>query len=241
MEKDNISKIISDDDKISRYLQGCMSIDEETEFVEKIKEDANLRQNAITQARLIKGMNDADMELINAFKNTNATDIDKIIANSTKKIAVNIIQSNRKLPIIKWLSIAATIAIIFICSYKGYDYYDTTRLGMQYANTFPISSITRGNSDSTVETELLALFDNVIKQKDLKSTTSRLEELWSLSQEDTYNDYTDYGPYIGWYLAIGYLEDYKKSKATKILEHMHNQYVHNYALNKAIMDIQNQL
>lgn len=241
MEKDNISKIISDDDKISRYLQGCMSIDEETVFVEKIKEDANLRQNAITQARLIKGMNDADMELINAFKNTNATDIDKIIANSTKKIAVNIIQSNRKLPIIKWLSIAATIAIIFICSYKGYDYYDTTRLGMQYANTFPISSITRGNSDTTVETELLALFDNVVKQNDLKSTTSRLEELWTLSQKDTYNDYTDYGPYIGWYLAIGYLEDYEKSKAKNVLVQMASTYPNVDSLGNNITSLINKL
>lgn len=234
---DEMSKYISDDDKICRYLQGNMSKSEETEFIEAIESDNVFRQNAITQARLIKGMRDADMELINAFKDTDTAEIESIGRDKDNPSLTNVMFQKLKLSFIKWLSIAATIAIILVGGYKGYDYYATTRLGMQYASTFPMSSITRGDSNSSVEIELTVLFNNVIERKDLKSTTSRLEELWNISQQDIYNEYTDYGPYIGWYLAIGYLEDYEKYKAKNILERMHNQYVNNYALNKAIMDI----
>lgn len=221
--QDEMSKYISDDDKICRYLQGDMSESEEAEFIEALETDDALRQNALIQARLIKGMKDADIELVNAFKDTDVAEIETISSYKSNPSAANVMSPKLKRPFVKWFSIAATVAIILVGGYKGYDYYNTTRLGMQYANTFPMSSITRGDLNSSVETELTILFSNVIERKDLKSTTSRLNELWNISQQDTYNDYTDYGPYIGWYLAIGYLEDYEKSKAKEILNRLNNQ------------------
>lgn len=220
--QDETSKFISDDDKICRYLQGNMSESEEMEFIEALKADNELRQNAVIQARLIKGMKDADIELINAFKDTDAMEIDICV---NRPVAANILAASitpikRKLSLSKWLSIAATVAILIVGGYKGYDYYETTRLGMQYANAFPISSITRGDSNSSIEAELTILFNNVVERKDLKSTTARLDELWNISQQDIYNDYTDYGPHIGWYLVIGYLEDYNKTKAKDILNQL---------------------
>lgn len=222
--KDKMSKYISDDDKICRYLQGNMSESEETEFIEALTTDNELRQNAITQAKLIKGMKDSDIELINAVKDTDVAEIESISSHKSNPSVAKVIPQKLKLPFVKWISIAATVGIIIVGGYKGYDYYETTRLGMQYANTFPMSSITRGDSNSNIEAELTTLFSNIIAQKDLKSTTSRLNELWNISQQDIYNDYTDYGPYIGWYLAIGYLEDYEKSKAFHILNEMEGQY-----------------
>ena len=118
---------------------------------------------------------------------------------------------------ITWLSVAASVTVLLFFGYKGYDYYDTTRLGMKYATVFPMETIVRGDTGTAVETELQTLFENVIERKDLSSTTKRLSELWDISNQETYNDYTDYSPYIGWYLAIGYLEDYEKEKAKSIL------------------------
>lgn len=221
--QDEMSKYISDDDRVCRYLQGNMSESEEAEFIEALKTDKGLRQNALIQARLIKGMKDADIELINAFKDTDVAEIETIGSNKSNMSVTNIVSQKLKLSFVKWFSIAATVAIILVGCYKGYDYYNVTRLGMQYANTFPMSSITRGDSNSNIEVELTILFNNVIERKDLKSTTSRLEELWNISQQDTYNDYTDYSSYIGWYLAIGYLEDYEKSKAREILNLLNDQ------------------
>lgn len=121
---------------------------------------------------------------------------------------------------IAWLSVAASVAVLLFAGYKGYDYYDTTRLGMKYATAFPMETLVRGETDDAVETELRMLFNNVVERKDLKETTKRLSELWELSNQETYNDYTDYAPYIGWYLAIGYLEDYEKGKAKVVLLNM---------------------
>ena len=111
-----------------------------------------------------------------------------------------------------------------LVGFKSYDYYDTTSLGREYSNTFPTSSIIRGEANADVEVELTTLFNNVAEGKDLDNTTSRLETLWELSKQDTYNDYTDYAPYIGWNLAIGYLENYEKTKAKNILMEMKRTY-----------------
>ena len=58
----------------------------------------------------------------------------------------------------------------------------------------------------------------------LDETITRLSVLWQTAKQDTYNDYTDYTPYIGWYLAIAYLEDYDKDKAKDILAEMEELY-----------------
>ena len=209
-------KIQSDivrDERISRYLKGKMNAQEEMKFLSDMESDDQLKQDAIAQARLVKGMAQVDHELIQELKNA-----------SDSKIAVSIGKKELRFrKPITWISIAASIVVILFAGYKGYDYYDTTRLGMEYANVFPMETIVRGNTDSTIESELQSLFDNVVDRKELTTTTTRLHELWDISNQDTYNDYTDYAPYIGWYLAIGYLEDYEKEKAKVVLKTMESQ------------------
>jgi hypothetical protein len=108
--------------------------------------------------------------------------------------------------------------------FKSYDYYDTTSLGREYANTFPVSTIVRGETNADIDTELTTLFNNVTEGKDLDNTTSRLKTLWDLAKQDTYNDYTDYAPYIGWNLAVGYLRNYEKAMARNVLSEMETIY-----------------
>ena len=206
----NIQSILDRDECISRYLKGLMSVQEETKFLADMRSDDQLRHDAIAQARLVKGMAQVDYELIQELKNTPEAKITSSLR--PPKIIF------RK-PV-TWLSVAASVAVLLFAGYKGYDYYDTTRLGMKYAMAFPIETLVRGDTDSTVDKELQTLFENVIERKDLSATTKRLSELWKISNQETYNDYTDYSPYIGWYLAIGYLEDYEKDKAQYILHIM---------------------
>ena len=206
----NIQSILDRDERISRYLKGLMSVQEETKFLADMRSDDQLRHDAIAQARLVKGMAQVDYELIQELKNTPKAKITSSLR--PPKIIF------RK-PV-TWLSVAASVAVLLFAGYKGYDYYDTTRLGMKYATAFPIETLVRGDTDSTVDKELQTLFENVIERKDLSATTKRLSELWKISNQETYNDYTDYSPYIGWYLAIGYLEDYEKDKAQYILHIM---------------------
>lgn len=197
-EDKNIEPRLADDERIARYLSGKMTKEESDAFYDELKHNDELRENAIIQARLIKGMKQADEELLNAFKSV----------------------GHHKNYSLRILAIAASLVLVSLIGFKTYDYYDTVNLGKQYANTFPVSTIIRGESNDDVEKELTTLFENVSNAEDLGNTTSRLATLWELAKQDTYNDYTDYGPYIGWNLAIGYLENYEKGSAIKVLNEM---------------------
>ena len=248
MDKDikDIEKALLEDERISRFLQGLMDASEEVTFLEELKGNIELRQRASAQARLIKGMKQADNELLDAFKKSNLSDIEDIRINPRslkESVAIGGRASTSILDILdeeeseacrstripfklvfrKYAAVASVVLIIFV-GYFSYDYYDTTSLGKEYANTFPITSIIRGEANKNVETELIALFEKVTNDEDLEQTISSLATLWEIAKQDTYNYYTDYTPYIGWYLAIAYLEDYEKDRAMDILKEMEEIY-----------------
>ena len=223
---DNIiqEKDLLNDERISRYMEGKMNADEESSFMEELKNNDNLRNQAIAQARLVKGMKQVDEELKDAFREADEQTIRRI----AKEAIGNKKHSAR------WLAIAASIVFIVFVGFKSYDYYDTTSLGREYANTFPTSTIIRGEANTDVDTELTMLFNNVAEGKDLNNTTSRLKTLWELSKQETYNDYTDYAPYIGWNLAIGYLRNYEKTMARNVLSEMETIYDNETIIGKKV-------
>ncbi len=229
--KENISqeKDLVNDERISRFMQGLMEADEEDAFQIELKNNEELRNQAIAQARLVKGMKQVDEELKEMFQRTD----EQTIRNIANRVTARKNRSTR------WLAIAASVVFIVFVGFKSYDYYDTTNLGKEYANAFPTSSIVRGELNTDVESELKALFDNVAQNRDLDNTTSRLKTLWELSKQESYNDYTDYSPYIGWNLAIGYLENYEKAKAKEILKEMKQVYPEGTALGDKIREVLN--
>ena len=230
-EKENIiqDKDLANDERISRFMQGLMEADEEAAFQTELKNNEKLRNQAIAQARLVKGMKQVDEELKEMFRHTD----EQTLRNIANQVTARKNRSTR------WLAIAASVVFIVFVGFKSYDYYDTTNLGKEYANAFPTSSIVRGELNTDVESELKALFDNVAQNRDLDNTTSRLKTLWELSKQESYNDYTDYSPYIGWNLAIGYLENYEKAKAKEILKEMKQVYPEGTALGDKIREVLN--
>ena len=224
-------KDLLNDERISRFMQGMMESEEETAFMEELKNNTNLRDQAIAQARLVKGMKQVDEELKGAFREADEQTIRSIVNDAV----------GRKNKSIHWLAIAASIVFIVFVGFKSYDYYDTTSLGREYANTFPTSTIIRGEANADVDTELTMLFNNVAEGKDLDNTTSRLATLWELSKQETYNDYTDYAPYIGWNLAIGYLRNYEKTNAKAVLEEMKEMYLSGTIIGDQVLLLEKQL
>ena len=102
----------------------------------------------------------------------------------------------------------------------GYhDYRTTTSLGEEYGSQFTTSQLSRGAEEPTeVDTRLAQLFDNVANKKDLDNTLHELSLCWELSTQETFNDYTDFAPEIGWNLAIGYLKDNNRKQAKATLQ-----------------------
>jgi len=224
-------KDLLNDERITRYMQGKMNADEESAFMEELNSNEDLRNQAIAQARLVKAMKQVDEELKDALRQSDEQTIRRI---ANKAIGI-------KKHSARWLAIAASIVFIVFVGFKSYDYYDTTSLGKEYANTFPTSTIIRGEANIDVDTELTILFNNVAEGEDLDNTTSRLKTLWEQSKQDVYNDYTDYAPYIGWNLAIGYLEDYEKTKAKDVLNEMKEMYPEGTAMGDKVIQLGNEL
>ncbi len=254
MNEDNkdMEKVLLEDERIGHFLQGLMNASEEAAFLEELKSNKELRQRASVQASLIKGMKQADEELLNVFKNANGADLNQVLLGAKMRTSIrkgaaafcdddgDIPDKSIKMPskssIRKFIA-AASVILIFFVGYKSYDYYDTTSLGKEYANTFPITSIIRGEANKNVETELIALFEKVTNDEDLEQTISSLAALWEIAKQDTYNEYTDYAPYIGWYLAIAYLEDYEKDRVVDILEEMELMYPEGTVLGDMVKEL----
>lgn len=190
----------NNEERINRYLHGEMTPEEESVFESDLQKDDTLKRQAESMARIVKEMkvlgDEHDKHLVEQMK-----------ASSEKKTSP-----------VRWISIAASFALILTVGYHIYDYSATTGLGREYASAFPASSIIRGEEKEDVSETLTALFDNVANGEDLDNTIEQLEKLWTLSQSDTYNDYTTYEPYIGWNLAIAHLRNNDKKEAKIVLD-----------------------
>lgn len=211
------------EEQINRYLRGEMTQEEENLFEAEVRENDILRRQTIAAARLVKNMKTIGIEQDNKL-------IEKIKSSS-----------NTKIPTIKWLTIAASFAIIFTVGYYFYDYSATTKLGKEYAYAFPMSEIMRGEEDEEVINTLTILFDNVANGEDLDNTITKLVDLWELSQSDTYNSYSTYEPYIGWNLAIAYLRNYDKKETKEVLQEMQDDYPKGTAIGDKVDELLKEL
>lgn len=214
------------EDRINRYLFGEMTADEEAVFESELQQNKTLREQAEAIAQMVKAMDVVGKEH------------DKELITRMKSSASNV---SAKKSWIYRLSIAASFALILTVGYFTYDYSRIGNLGKEYASTFPVSTIVRGEEDDEAAQKLTTLFNNVANGEDLDNTIVQLKELWSLSQSDTYNSYTNYEPYIGWNLAIAYLRNHDKREAKKVLEKMATQYPQGTAMGDKVHEINNKL
>ena len=210
-------------ERINRYLHGEMTPEEESAFESDLQKDDTLKRQAESMARIVKEMkvlgDEHDKHLVEQMK-----------ASSEKKTSH-----------VRWISIAASFALILTVGYHIYDYSATTGLGREYASAFPTSSIIRGEEDKDVSETLAVLFDNVANGEDLDNTIEQLEKLWTLSQSDTYNGYTTYEPYIGWNLAIAHLRNNDKKEAKTILKQLQTMYPEGTAIGDKVTELLNEL
>ena len=209
-----ISRVdLLDEERINSFLRGEMSSEEEMLFIDELKSNEELRNKAVATARMAKAMKtvgeENDSLVKEALLASDEHDIEMIVNNVTRK--------RSKVLTLRILSVAASILILVISGWHYYDYRVTTGLGKEYEMMFESSSFVRGVDTGSVEKELNSLFAKVKSGDDSENTIKRLSLLWELSTMETYNDYTDYAPQIGWNLAIAYLKDNDKAKAITVL------------------------
>lgn len=217
--------LYNNEERIERYLHGEMTPDEEAIFEEDLANDDTLRRQAEAMARIVKGMETVGGEQ------------DRLMIEKMKTA------NGKKLAPVWWMSIAASLIIIFTVGYHFYDRSQTIALGQQYAYVFSTEteSLIRGEEDEDVANKLNVLFDNAANGKDLDNTISQLDELWALSKSDSYNDYTTYEPFIGWNLAIAHLRNNDKKEARSVLKQMQLNYPEGTAMGDKVVELLKEL
>lgn len=232
---------LQQEERIMSFLRGKMTEAEEAIFMDDIQKNAEFKAKAIILARLAKGMSQVGMEndkvLKEAFLSSDVDNI-KIIAKRTVN-SESTSKHAKKVPFRKLASILSIAASLLFVVYLGFwynEYNKTIILGEQYAMKYEKSNI-RGAEQAEVSDEVETLINNVYNNTDLEETLKRLSVLWEVSTMDTYNDYTEYAPIIGWALATGYLKDNNKDEAKNILKKMAKLYADDDALRKKVSEL----
>ena len=207
------------DEMLSRYLKGQLSEIEEVEFKRLIADEPELHNKAIATARLVKAMNEVGSERDDKTieENRQATEQKiKIVASNVSGAAI---KEPRILNFRKFIVSFSAAASILLCVFGGYKYYkyeQVSSLGSEYLAYFPASEFSRGENDG-VSDILKELYSDIETKHNLGDAIARLSGMWTESRGDSFNDYTEYMPEIGWMLANACLRNNDKSKALKVL------------------------
>ena len=217
--------VLSQDERITKYLQGKMSKEEEKVFLKELEADADFKKRAIAIAHLAKGMSNVgkatDKEVADAFRVADYDSVKRIAEGATQYG----IAANEDHPMRKWitrLSIAACLIGVVFAGIKYNDYVQTTSLGKQYASAWEENQFRSG--DDSVQKELFQLNENVVNGNALDASIERLHLLWNLSKMNIPNDYSDFKREIGWDLATAYLKDNNKANALQVLKELTAMY-----------------
>lgn len=214
------------DEMLSRYMKGQMTDDEEVTFKQLLKDNDTFRNKAIATARLVQAMDqvgrDNDKEIIKSIRGVSLSDAEGISAKACDS-STNI---PRILTFRRFVLSFSAAASIFLCVFGGYKYYkysQITSLGSEYLAYFHASEFSRGESDGIVN-KLKESYSNIETKNNLNTTINELKIMWDRSLSDSYNDYTEYMPEIGWLLANAYLRNNDKSQSIEVLDVLINEY-----------------
>ena len=208
------------DEMLSRYIKGQLSEAEEAEFKQLIADEPELRNKAIATARIVKAMNEVgcerDDKTIEEIRQTTEKEI-KIVASNVSGAEIKKPQILNFRKFIVSFSAAASILLCVFGGYKYYKYEQVSSLGLEYLAYFPTSEFSRGENDG-VSDILKEMYSDIETKHNIDDAIVRLSDMWAESRSDTFNDYTEYMPEIGWMLANAYLRDNDKSKALNVLD-----------------------
>ena len=191
-------------ERIERYIREQMTPEENEAFLNDLRNDRELREEAQMMALLIKEMKEEQARQDDALT--------KAILSAKKKAPI--------VKIVKWgLSIAAMFILIFGATTLWTKQSDTDALFNQYYSVYETSP-SRGDDDKAIEKELAELYNMVGTEKDVTPVIARLQTIYDNIQSNN-EDYADYSYYendIAWYLALAYIKDNNLDKAKELLK-----------------------
>ncbi len=190
-------------ERIERFLREQMSPEENDAFLNDLKNDKDLREEAQMMALMIKEMKEEQI------KQSEKLTEDVLAEEKQAKKA-------RIISMVRWpLSIAAMFILIFGATLLWNRQSDTDALFTEYYSFYTLQGESRGG-DSEVEKELAVLFNQVGTEKDISTVIDKLQKIYD--SVDSEYEYSLYADDIAWYLALAYLKVDKPEKSKELLK-----------------------
>lgn len=192
-------------ERIEKFLREQMTPEENELFLKDLKSDKELREEAQMIALLIKEMKEEQ-------------------AQKDAKIIKEVLVSKKRVRIIQMIRWMASIAAIFLLIFGVYTYQSNfteeegtkyIALADKYYNQTPKALYRTGTND--LEHELDSLFAKVGTSKEVTSTISRLQEIHESIDSVYVYSVNGNDILIKWFLALAFLKDGQKEKATELL------------------------
>lgn len=196
-------------ERIERYLREQMTPEENEEFLNDLRNDKVLREEAQMMALLIKDMKEEQAKQDEAIKQNILTSN----GNSTAKT----------IRLVKWIGSIAAMFILLFGANQWYTSYKIDKVYDAYYTSYD-TFLARGGDDETIKQELAELYNKVGTEKNVTSVISRLQTIYDgiQSASDDYADYIYYENDIAWYLALAYIKDHNLDKAEELLKPLAN-------------------
>jgi len=191
-------------ERIERYLREQMTPEESKAFLDDLRNDKELREEAQMLALLIKDMKEGQVMQDKAFTQ-------RILAAKRNSTA-------RAIRILKWVGSMAAILVILFGVNKLYTSYKIDKIFDANYTTYD-ASLERGGDDEDIKKELAELYNKVGTEKDVASVITRLQTIYDNIQSNNGDDagYSYYENDIAWYLALAYIKDHNLEKAKELL------------------------
>lgn len=225
MNLEQDTKAIEQGQRITAYLKGQMSKEEESQFLQELERDVTLRSQAVSMARMANAM-----RIVGAEKDTALmAEINALGSEEQVKAMLSSFDfgnkgaARRSFALRKTILSISAAACVLCCiwgAYRLYDNHQMAVLGTEYLPCFPSSTYSRGESNGVddVQSRLDSLYQSVEKKDNVESAIKELEKMWRQSLKDEYNDYTEYSSQIGWILANAYIIQNEKTQAVQVLD-----------------------
>ena len=191
-------------DRIEKFLRNQMSPKEKEIFMNDLRNDKELREEAQMTALMIKEMKEEqakqDAEIIN-----------EVLSSKKRAKIVTLVR--------RTLSIAAIFLLIFGAMTLWNRQSDTDALFEQYYESPEVFS-PRGGDEDAVKQELTNLFIQVGTKKDVTPIINRLQTIYDNIQarNEEYAEYRYSQSKITWYLALAYIKNQNLEKAKELLK-----------------------
>jgi hypothetical protein len=191
-------------ERIERYLREQMTPEENESFLNDLRNDKELREEAQMMALLVKDMKEEQAKQDEIIKQ-------EILTSKGD-------YTSKTIRLTKWISSIAAMFILLFGANQWYTSYKIDKVFDAYYTPYD-AFMARGGDDEAIKQELAELYNKVGTEKDVTHVITRLQTIYDgiQSASDDYADYTYYENDIAWHLALAYIKDHNLDKAKELL------------------------